>query len=435
MARQKLTLARIRDAALPADKKQSFIWDTEVPSLAVRLTRGAKAFVFQSLFAGKYIRLTIGDVDNWQIDVARNEARRLQTLIDMGTDPRQEKADRLQAAANVQAEAQRAKLTLADLWPVYVAEASQTGRRKGGKPWGRHHLAAHERMVQRATDGREAGSLASLLDEPLAKLTAQRLQHWLRTENATRPTVTALAFRMLRTFFNWLAEHPDYAELVDPAVMKSRAVVQTVAQPNAKNDDTLRQAQLPAWFTAVRGIQNPVISAYLQTVLLTGRRREEILNLQWADVDFDWRTITIADKVQGRTVLPLPPHCANLLACLPRRNQWVFGSPTAANGRLQEPRKAHETALARAGLPMVTIHGLRRTYANLTQDELPAGVAAQLQGHMPQDVRGKHYVNRSLDVLARWATEAERVILAAASIEQLSCESATLTKLRLVDAS
>lgn len=432
MARQKLTLARIRDAELAADKKQSFIWDTEVPSLAVRLTRGMKAFVFQSLFAGKYIRLTIGDVDNWQIDAARNEARRMQTLIDTGIDPRQEKAERLQEVAETQILAQREKLTLGDLWPVYVGEASQTGRRKGGKPWGRHHLAAHQRMVQRGGEGREAGPLAALLDEPLAKLTAQRLQHWLRTENATRPTVTALAFRMLRTFMNWLTEHPDYQGLVDPTVMTSRAVVQAVAKTNAKSDDTLRQAQLAGWFAAVHAIPNVAISAYLQTVLLTGRRREEVLNLQWGDVDFKWRTIVIADKVQGRVTLPLPPYCAHLLSSLPRRNEWVFSSPTAANGRLQEPRKAHEAALAKGGVPLVTIHGLRRTYANLTQDELPAGVAAQLQGHIAQDVRGRHYVNRSLDVLARWSAEAERVILAAAGISQPSCENETSQGLRLV---
>lgn len=435
MARVKLTLARIRAAELPAGKKQHFLWDVDAPQLAVRVTAGAKAFVFQSLFAGKTLRLTIGDCNDWQLEAARNEARRLQTLIDSGTDPRQEKADRLQAIADARAEAQRAQLTLGDVWSTYVAEASQTGRRKSAKPWGARHLADHAAMVRRGEDGQTAGPLASLLDVPLAKLDAKRLQQWLRTENATRPTQTALAFRLLRTCINWLATHPDYAGLIDAEVMTVRAVTQSVAAQKPRIDDTLRQAQLGAWFAAVRSIPNLTISAYLQTVLLTGRRREEILNLQWADVDFKWRTICINDKVQGTVTLPLPPYCAALLASLPRRNEWVFSSPAAANGRLQEPRIAHNQALGRSGLPQITIHGLRRTYANATQDELPAGVAAQLQGHVAQDVRGRHYLNRPLDVLARWSTEAERVILAAAGIEQPSGEYATNAKLRLVDAS
>lgn len=421
MARVKLTLARIRAAELPEGKRQHFLWDADAPQLAVRVTAGAKAFVFQSLFAGKTLRLTIGDCNDWQLEAARSEARRLQTLIDSGTDPREERANKLQAIADARAEAQRAQLTLGDVWPVYVAEASQTGRRKSAKPWGARHLADHAAMVRRGEDGQTAGPLASLLDVPLAKLDAKRLQQWLRTENATRPTQTALAFRLLRTCINWLATHNDFAGLIDANVMTVRAVTQAVAAQKPRIDDTLRLGQLAAWFAAVRSIQNPVIAAYLQVVLLTGRRREEILNLKWPDVDLKWKTITIADKVQGSVTLPLPPFCADLLASLPRRNEWCFSSPAAANGRLQEPRLAHNQALQKAGLPAVTIHGLRRTYANAVQDELPAGVAAQLQGHVAQDVRGKHYVSRPLDVLARWSSEAERLILAAAGLSQI-CE-------------
>lgn len=416
MARVKLTLARMRAAELPQGKRQHFLWDADAPQLAVRVTAGARAFVFQSLFAGKTLRLTIGDCNDWQLEAARSEARRLQTLIDSGTDPRQEKADKLQAIADARAEAQRAQLTLADVWGLYVAEASQTGRRKSAKPWGARHLADHAAMVRRSENGQTAGPLASLLDVPLAKLDAKRLQQWLRTENATRPTQTALAFRLLRTFVNWLATHPDYGGLIDANVMTVRAVTQSVAAQKPKIDDTLRQGQLAAWFAAVRDIPNPVIATYLQVVLLTGRRREEILNLKWADVDFKWKTITIADKVQGSVTLPLAPFCADLLASLPRLNEWLFSSPASASGRLQEPRIAHNAALQKAGLPAVTIHGLRRTFANAVQDELPAGVAAQLQGHVAQDVRGKHYVSRPLDVLARWSAESERLILAAAGL-------------------
>lgn len=46
---------------------------------------------FQSIFLRKTIRMTIGKIDDWRIDDARSEARRLQTLIDVGIDPREEK--------------------------------------------------------------------------------------------------------------------------------------------------------------------------------------------------------------------------------------------------------------------------------------------------------------------------------------------------------
>jgi integrase len=105
-------------------------------------------------------------------------------------------------------------------------------------------------------------------------------------------------------------------------------------------DDCLQREQLPAWFAAVRQIQNPVIAAYLQTALLTGARREEVAGIRWEDVDFQWKALTIKDKVEGERTIPLTPYVASLLAALPRRNEWVFSSPTAASGRLQEPRNA-----------------------------------------------------------------------------------------------
>ena len=107
MARTKLTAGRIRDFACPTGKAQAFLWDTEAPGLAVRATAGASAFVFQGKLNNKDFRMTIGDVRAWGIDEARTEARRLQTLVDQGTDPRQEKAERIAASEAKREEARR----------------------------------------------------------------------------------------------------------------------------------------------------------------------------------------------------------------------------------------------------------------------------------------------------------------------------------------
>ena len=44
------------------ENAQVFLWDTEVPGLAVRATAGAKAYIFQGKPTGRDLRLTIGDV-------------------------------------------------------------------------------------------------------------------------------------------------------------------------------------------------------------------------------------------------------------------------------------------------------------------------------------------------------------------------------------
>jgi integrase len=62
----------------------------------------------------------------------------------------------------------------------------------------------------------------------------------------------------------------------------------------------------------VRQIQNPVIAAYLQTALLTGARREEVAGIRWEDLNFQWKAITIKDKVDGERTIPLTPYVASL---------------------------------------------------------------------------------------------------------------------------
>ena len=82
-----------------------------------------------------------------------------------------------------------------------------------------------------------------------------------------------------------------------------------------------------------------------------------------------------------------------------------------------EPRIAHDKACAVAGLD-VTLHGLRRSFASLCEwIEMPAGIAAQIQGHAPQGVREQHYIRRPLDLLRMWHVKIEAWILEQAGIE------------------
>jgi len=123
----------------------------------------------------------------------------------------------------------------------------------------------------------------------------------------------------------------------------------------------------------------------------------------------------------------LTPYLAALLAVLPRRNEWVFSSPAAASGRLQEPRIAHNKALTAAGLPLLTIHGLRRSFGTLAEwVEAPTGVVAQIMGHKPSAIAEKHYRRRPLDLLRMWHTKIEAWMLEQAGIEQPKEEQAGL---------
>lgn len=430
MKRTPLTINRIDKLSCPADKSQVFLWDSEVPGLAVRCTQTRKTFIFQAELHGKSIRVTIGEYPAWRLDApadssepnARRRARELRGMIDQGFDPRELEKQARAESERQQVEAARKDVTLADAWPNYIK--ANAGR------WSASHLAAHERLVHRGGEPRVRakvkvtipGPLAALLDVRLVNLTADRLAAWVEQENTTRPTVTALAFRMLRACLNWCNEQPEYAGLVPEGAHAAKKVRQKVAKSKAK-DDCLQREQLATWFDAVRQ-QSPVFSSYLQALLLTGARREELADLRWADVDFQWNSLTIHDKVEGERVIPLTPYVATLLASLPRRNEWVFSSPTAESGRIQDPRDAHNRALAVASLPALTLHGLRRSFGTLAEwVECPTGVVAQIQGHKPSATAEKHYRRRPLDLLRMWHMRIEGWILKQVGIEQPNTET------------
>jgi integrase len=72
-----------------------------------------------------------------------------------------------------------------------------------------------------------------------------------------------------------------------------------------------------------------------------------------------------------------------------------------------------------AGLPPVSLHGLRRSFGSLSEwVECPVGIVAQIQGHKPSATAEKHYRVRPLDLLRLWHTKIEKQILDFAGIEQ-----------------
>ena len=252
---------------------------------------------------------------------------------------------------------------------------------------------------------------------PLAALDADAIESWLATETARAPTLAAQAFRALRALMTWCSTKSDYKDMVEANACQTEGVKKKVSAPRAKKNDRLRRAQIRPWFEHVRRIGNPVIAAYLQALLLTGARRNELSGLRWQDVDFQWRSLTIRDKVEGERTIPLTPYVASLLAPLPRRNEFVFSSPTSASGRIEEPRTPHNKALA-AALPPLPLYGLRRSFVTLAEwVECPTGIVAQIMGHKPSAIAEKHYIQRELDLLHLWRVKIEAWILEQAGIE------------------
>lgn len=377
-----LAVGVIERLTCPNGNTQIFLRDGKTPGLRVRVTTtGTKSFVFEAKLNRQTVRRTIGDVRSWTIDQARTEARRLAVILDNGQDPREIERQRQQE--NAQAKA-----------------GGLLSEKRGGK------FALTK-----------PGPLASLMGYRLADLTQKRIEAWAALEGQTRPSSARLAWRLLAVFLTWCAEQPAYAAMLPakyPA--KTKKAREALGKAGTKTDN-LQRGQLPVWFAAFKQLQNPTIAACLQIMLLTGARPGEVLGLRWEDVNTQWSGIAIRDKVEGTREIPLTPYVANLLASLPRRNEWVFSSPASASGCLTEPNTPHHRACKVAGLEGLTLHGLRRSFKSLTEWlEVPVGVVAQIQGHKPSATAEKHYTVRPLELLALHHKRIEAWILEQAGI-------------------
>jgi hypothetical protein len=207
---------------------------------------------------------------------------------------------------------------MGEVWGRYIED-----RRPHGSD--RHH-ADHLEMVEpggRARTNRPGvktipGPLAPLLPLRLVDLMPAAVEAWAAREAKDRPARVWLALRLLKAFLRWADGEADLKGKADPGAAGTKRAREVAGKAKPKND-VLQREQLPALFRYVRQIQNPVIAAYLQCLLLTGARREE-------------------------------------LAALPRRNEWVFSSLEAVDGHIVEPSIQHRKACAAAGLDLLRVH-------------------------------------------------------------------------------
>ena len=419
MAKIAFTAGRVAGFKCPPDKKQAFLWDVTAPGLGLRATPAGKpAYVFQGEFQQKTIRITIGNPDAWSIPQAQGKARELQRQIDEGHDPRDIRRDVLAAATQKKAAAVAQALTVGEVWPLYL----ENGRPKRRDAWKPRYRADLEAMAapggekkKRGQGVTRPGPLYPLLALSLAGVNEDTLKSWYDREAVAGKHQAARALMMFRGFLRWCSARPEYRSMTDRDAGKAAAIVEDLPS-NTRRTDALEAAQVPGWWAGVEQLSNRTANAYLRALLLTGARREELAALTWANVDFQWRKLTIADKVESTRTIPLSPYVAHMLATLPRVGPYVFAS-TGKAGRITDTRNSHAKALQSAAIEGLTIHGLRRSFSLLGEAAgAPAGAIAQVMGHKPS-ATAEGYRPRSIDALRPFLEQIEAHILALAGVQ------------------
>jgi integrase len=328
IARTKLTEQRIADLPKPP-QGASYIYDSLAPSLAIRVTAaGVRSFVVVKKINGKTHRFTLGRFPGLRLDDARQAARRIAGELAQGNDP------------VAQAKAARArKMTLADLWPAYLAHLKQRNR-----TWARDQ-ERWENAVS-ATLGRKA----------LSDIGRADCQALIDKIGVNRPISANRVASFVSAFLNF-ALRTDRL-LVNPA----KGLIRFQETSRAR---IIKTDELPDLLSAIEAEGEPWADAF-KMLLFTGARRGSVAGMRWEDVDLPSGVWTIPAKVaKNKMATPLPltePAIALLEQRKKRRagEPWVFPSPIG-DGHLVGLPKAWARILKRAEITGLRIHDVRRS--------------------------------------------------------------------------
>lgn len=421
---QKLSAGLLERAACPEGEAFVLVRDVDHPGLRLRVTAaGGKHWQFEARIQGRLFTRSLGAWPAVPIGDAQAAARDLRTSAAKKIDPReierqqqaelQAEKDRQQAYAEA---ARAAAVTVGDVWPLYLEQ----GRPKRKDAWKPRYLADLKAMAlpggekkKRGQGTTRPGPLFPLMALALADVTEDALTLWFDREAVAGRHQATRALMMFRGFLRWCAARPEYRKLADREAGRAPAIMENLP-PAKRRTDKLLKEQVTGWWTAVEQLNNRTASAYLRALLLTGARREEVAALKWADVDFQWRKLTLADKVDATRTIPLSPYMAHMLATLPRVGPYVFAS-ASKSGHIVDARDSMEKAVSEAGVGHLTFHGLRRTFTQTGRGVVPAGIVAQIQGHK-SSATAEGYDIRTLDELRPELERIEAHILTLAGV-------------------
>lgn len=395
------TATRVAAFQCKTGKTASFLWDTDAKGFGLKASPGgSKRYVLESrLESGATVRLTIGDPKTWPIDKARTEARRLQTMIDQGIDPREEKRDRLAAAEVKLAEAEaarqeaenRQRYTLRALCEAYgdLLEArKKPSARQARSILKVHVLEAHTQIA--ATPAREVTKL-----QIAAMVRKTRESGKERTAGILRSYLSAAFAAARRSPFD--ASLPAY---LIPFGIENNPVDAVPAIAVRAGSRKLSADELRSYLLAL-GDTLPD-QALLLSLLGGGQRMAQLLRAKVSDYDTDTQTLRLWDGKGRRTaprehLLPLAPKAAALITGLVAR-ATIKGSALlfSTNGivPLVETTPGKRAAIICASMAgeSFDLRDIRRTCETmLASMGISRDTRAQLLSHGLSGVQNAHY--------------------------------------------
>ncbi len=371
-----ITKSFVDQVALPAAKEdgktsQAFYRDSATPGFGLRVTSGgAKSFIVEKRIQGKVKRVTLGRYGNLSVEQARKEAMHFLGAVATGKKPIAAKQNR-----------RIRNTTLLEAFEDYLLT------RKDLKPSTIHD---YRRSIN--------GPFLMWQTKPLTAITKDMVQLRHAALGKRSKARANNAMRVLRAVFNHAIS--QYEDNYGHQVVLSNPVdrlSQTRAWYKVDRRKTLiKPDELSDWFAATMQLKNETTRHYLYLLLFTGLRRSEASKIQWHDIDFEDRTLTIKETKNHQVhVLPLSDFLYELLKKRHeiKESSYVFPSDSD-RGYLVEPRTAVKRVSEISGVTF-TLQDLRRTFITIAESlDIPGYALKRLINQKePNDVTAGYIVS------------------------------------------
>lgn len=180
---------------------------------------------------------------------------------------------------------------------------------------------------------------------------------------------------------------------------------------SAGNDNYLTIEELNRLLDALALHPNKIAAAALETLAMTGCRREEILQLRWEHVDLQREVIKLVETKNGHArYQPLPKVCIDRLVAMKAqaKGPWVFPGRDSPDRPIRNVLKVMNWAVQQAQIGRhVRIHDLRHSLAaNMVQAGVSLPIIGETLGHRSPRVTARYahlndqVVRGSLDAVA-----------------------------------
>ena len=307
---------------------RDFRWDTEISGFAVRVyPSGEKAFVISYRVNGRKRLMRIGRCSTMTIFQARERVKKYDVAVSDGEDPLEDRQRKRTAG------------TFRDLVDAYIEDR----RARKGKTWpeAKQRLDRH---IPSSWWNRPAGSIyasdITVLHTRIGK------------------SAPYMANRVLETVRAMYRSAPKWGFSVDENPTKDIEKFKEV-----KRKRFVTKEEFPALAQAIDSEPNIYIRSVLWLYLLTGARKNELLQARWNQVDWDRRILNLPNTKSGEAqTIALSKPAIAILQSTPQEagNQYIF--PGRRKGKhLINVNVAWDRIRKAAKVKDVRIHDLRRT--------------------------------------------------------------------------